>query len=314
MDFQRKMVQYSLWANCGNECKFCLRKERNPYTLEQQFKIIETIGENLKVVDWTQYPYGVSFLGGEIYNIKNCDLQNKFLELIHKVIDYVILPSNNPGVKYSSVSNCIYDPTFLFKVLDVFKDKCGIDKVDFNVSFDLKYRYKTNLDRQLVLENIRKISKRYLYRVGVQMILTQYVIDMIKQNKFNVNSFIENDIGPLNMLSFLYPHPISTGEVLDDFKFTRKDLLWFLNYIRSENYGTYLNFVNSTKNSSTVEYTGLHNRTNRNNIDSNQQPILSDGKEILNPKCGHSILYQCYSDSDKCLLCDIKAFDATIFI
>ena len=43
--------------------------------------------------------------------------------------------------------------------------------------------------------------------------------------------------------------------------------------------------------------------------DTSQQPVLSDGKETLNPKCGHSILYKCYSDSDKCILCDLKLLD-----
>ena len=35
------------------------------------------------------------------------------------------------------------------------------------------------------------------------------------------------------------------------------------------------------------------------------EPKLSDGKEIINPNCNHSVLYQCYKDSDKCILCDI---------
>ena len=41
------------------------------------------------------------------------------------------------------------------------------------------------------------------------------------------------------------------------------------------------------------------------NGETNQPPILSDGKEVL-MDCGHSILYKCYADSDKCCLCDIQ--------
>ena len=37
----------------------------------------------------------------------------------------------------------------------------------------------------------------------------------------------------------------------------------------------------------------------------NQPPILSDGKEVL-MDCGHSVLYKCYADSNKCCLCDIE--------
>ena len=44
-----------------------------------------------------------------------------------------------------------------------------------------------------------------------------------------------------------------------------------------------------------------------------EQPVLTDGKQIL-AECGHSVLYRCYSDSDKCLLCDLEALDNEIYI
>ena len=49
------------------------------------------------------------------------------------------------------------------------------------------------------------------------------------------------------------------------------------------------------------KYTGMRDK----GCDTHQEPVLSDGKEELT-ECGHSILYRCYSDSDECMLCDIK--------
>jgi len=115
-------------------------------------------------------------LGGEIYYITNVELQNEFLTLIDKIIDKIIKPSNNEFCRYSSVTNGLYDPEFLCKVLDKFKNTVGIKYVDLNFSYDLKYRYDTPEKQKLVLDNIRYINKRYNIKVGIQMILTQYAI------------------------------------------------------------------------------------------------------------------------------------------
>lgn len=300
------MVQYSVWSNCSNSCDFCLRREREFYTLQKQLDSIAFIKKNINFIDWKhEYSYGISLLGGEIYYIQNKQLQNAFMDLINDIITKILLVSQNPDCKYSSVTNGLYDPVFLFKVIDLICDKVGLEKIDLNFSYDLKYRYKSDYDRQLVLNNIKKFHTKYNYIVGVQMILTQHLINQIKNGKFNLNKFIEQDICG-NTLSFLYPHPIHTGKILNDFFFSRKDFLWFLQYLKNTNSQVYLNTIYSTKNSGIFKYTGFKHKDNINKYD--QQPVLSDGKEIINA-CGHSILYKCYSDSDKCMLCDILALE-----
>ena len=172
----------------------------------------------------------------------------------------------------------------------------------------MKYRYKNEERRKLVLKNINDFHQRYNYKVGVQMILTQYVIDMWKRGEFDVNKFIDENI-PGNTLCFLYPHPIETGLNLTDFNFKRRDLFDFLKYLKEANYFVYVSFMLSTMNSCSYKYTGLKNRTS---LDFTEEPKFTDGKEILT-ECGHSILYRCYTDSDKCLLCDLMAFDEEVF-
>ena len=44
------------------------------------------------------------------------------------------------------------------------------------------------------------------------------------------------------------------------------------------------------------------------------KPHLTNGKEILNKVCGHSILYQCYADSNKCMFCDLLQLDKDAFL
>ena len=305
------MVQYGVWSNCCNACDFCLRKERIPYSKKKQLFWLDNIKKNIPLIDWKdKFSYGISLLGGELYYITDKELQESFLELIDIIIEKILKVSKNPNCKYSTVTNGIYNPDFLFKVIDKIINTVGIEKIDVNFSYDLKYRFKTEETRKLCLDNINKFHKRYNYSVGVQMILTQYVINLWKDNKFDVNSFIENDI-PGNMLCFLYPHPIHTGKKLKDFFFKRSDFLKFILYLKHSNNMVYKSFLYSTKNSGVFKYTGLINKLYP---DITEQPVLADGKEILNENCGHSILYKCYSDSDKCVLCDLMKLDEEVYI
>lgn len=310
MDNNQYMVQYGVWSNCCNACDFCLRKERIPYSKEKQLFWLDNIKKNIPLIDWKdKFSYGISLLGGELYYITDKDLQDSFLELIDIIIEKILKVSKNPNCKYSTVTNGIYDPEFLFKVIDKIVNAVGIEKVDVNFSYDLKYRFKTEEARKLCLDNINAFHNRYNYNVGVQMILTQHVINLWKDNKFDVNSFIENEI-PGNTLCFLYPHPIHTGKKLKDFFFKRSDFLKFILYLKHSNNTVYKSFLYSTKNSGVFKYTGLINKLYP---DITEQPVLADGKEILN-ECGHSILYKCYSDSDKCLLCDLMKLDEEVYI
>ena len=303
------MVQYSVWSNCCNNCDFCLRRERIPYSREKQLLTLRRTRKNLDFVDWKgKFSDGISLLGGELYYIEDKELQDEFMLLIDDIIEKVLKVSPNPNVKYSTVTNGIYNPEFLYRVIDRIVDKVGIQAVDLNFSYDLKYRYKNEERRKLVLKNINDFHQRYNYKVGVQMILTQYVIDMWKRGEFDVNKFIDENI-PGNTLCFLYPHPIETGLNLTDFNFKRRDLFDFLKYLKEANYFVYVSFMLSTMNSCSYKYTGLKNRTS---LDFTEEPKFTDGKEILT-ECGHSILYRCYTDSDKCLLCDLMAFDEEVF-
>ena len=299
------MVQFGLWPNCSNACDFCLLKNKVFLSKEKMIQEIRNTRKNIDVIDWTgKFSYGISLLGGEIYFTQDREIQTEYLALVDDIIEKILKVSPNPRVRYSTVTNGLYDPTFLFEVVDKISGAVGIKCVDVNFSYDLKYRFKTDERRKLCLENINKFHDRYDYDVGVQMILTQYLIDYVREGKFDINKFLKEEI-PGCSLCLLYPHKVRTGKILTDFNFKRNDFLWFLQYLREENPFVFRSFVESTRNSGIFKYTGRYDKGG----DTNQQPVLSDDKEIINNKCGHSVLYQCYSDSDKCMLCDINNFD-----
>lgn len=295
------MVQYSVLPNCTNNCKFCLRKDTRVLSTEEIIKRINDISENIDIVDWNgKFRKGISLLGGEVYGYRDEQYEAAFLGLVDKICTKIL--SVGPGAKYSTVTNGIYEPDFLYKCIDKIVMESGICHVDVNFSYDLKYRYRNERDRQLVLKNINAFHKRYEYRVGVQMILTQYVINEVLSNKWSIKHFEQKEI-PGNQLVFLYPHPIRAEKAhLPDFFFRRDDFLKFMLHLEAKHQRIHSNTIMSAKNSGTFKYTGLFDPDKPND----QEPILADGKEVLQDTCGHSVLYQCYSDSDRCMLCDIE--------
>lgn len=297
-------IQYGLWPNCPNSCQFCLLKDKKFISEKKQIKVINDVITNIQHQDWTnKFSAGISLLGGEVYYVKSERVQEKFMELIDVIIDKILLVSTNPACKYSTVTNGLYNPEFLYRVVDRIVERAGIEKVDVNFSFDFKYRFKSENAKALVLRNINAFHQRYDYRVSVQMILTQYVIDLWKAGKFNVSEWEQENI-PGNLIAFLYPHPVIHGEEPPDLRFKRSDFLAYMQHLRSSEYEHFINFVHSTINSERFKYTGLEERHGKKKIDVTQIPILSDGKEIKT-SCGHSVLYRCYSDSDRCMLCDL---------
>ena len=300
------MVQYDLWNNCSNSCDFCLIYRKRILNNEQMIERIDQIIDNINYVGdrWTtQFSDGISLLGGEVYFITDLNVQEKLMELIDHIIDKILLPNKVLGhiCKYSTVTNGIYQPDLLFRMIDRIVEKVGIEFVDVNFSYDLKYRFHTEESRLLCLENMRKFSERYNYRIGAQMVVTEYLIDMINNKEFDIGEF-QNKIVPNSIVEFLYPHEVHTGKVLDDFQFSRDKFLRFLIWLKANYYENFINYCDSINNSSIFKYTGLYINADWS---IEIEPKLSDGKEIINPNCNHSVLYQCYKDSDKCILCDI---------
>lgn len=311
------MVQLGLHSKCCNRCDFCLLKENGINTIDKILEEIEHAKENIKYIstredNWlTKFSDGISLLGGEIFFIQDESYKKAILELIDVILEYVLIPNKkNKKCRFSTVTNGMYDPNWLlFPVVDKIASVVGIDHVDVNFSYDLKYRFHSDAARERTEKTINEFHKRYNYICGVQMILTQNVIDMYLKG-WRTYKLIEEKF-PGNMISFLYPHPINRGkdyageQELEGFCFTRESFFKFINILRKEEPRVFQSFLYSTRNSGVFKYTMLYEKIK---VDTTQMPLLSDGKELLSDDCHHSILYKCYSNSDKCMLCDLEEF------
>ena len=302
------MVQYGLWPNCTNSCDFCLLLDRDYKSVEERLHMLDAIKENIAFVDWKdKFSNGISLLGGEIYYTESNKIKESFLDLIEKIINIIIIP--NKTAVYSTVTNGIYDSSILLEpTLDLFKKYEVLDQVDINFSWDLKYRFHNNESLQSMIKNVNMVHDKYTLYPTVQTCLTQYLIDAHLNDGFSLLEY-QKEHFPNTKLSLLYPHKINTGKILDDFFFTRDSLFRFIKYLKAHNQNELIqHLIQSVINSSQFKYTGLWIRDdiykgNKLKKEIEQAPTLENKQNLT--ECGHSDMYRCYTDSDKCLLCDL---------
>ena len=303
------MVQYGLWPNCTNNCDFCLLRDRVYKSKEERLRLLEAIKENITLIDWKdKFSDGISLLGGEVLYTDYDEIKESFLDLIDKIVNVIFSQSNI--AKLSIVSNGIYDPNILLiPTIEKLKSRSVLDRFDLNFSYDIKYRFHSEESRLKAISNINLVYDNYGMVPCVQTCLTQYLIDAHLDNSFNIFEFQKNNF-PHSVLTFLYPHKINTGKVLTDFFFTRSSLMKFVKWMKKNGHQYELeNFIYSVINSSQFKYTGLFYRGDvledkkEKEEEIRQEPTL-EKKQILT-SCGHSQLYRCYSDCDKCMLCDL---------
>ena len=298
------MVQYGLWPNCTNHCDFCLLLDREYKTVEQRLYILNTVKENIDYIGerWKdKFSDGISLLGGEIFYTDSEEVKESFMDLIDIIIKKILKPIDS--AVFSVVTNGIYDSNILLEpVIEKLIENDILQKFNLNFSYDLKYRFHTEESLNLMIKNTNMVYDKYGIIPFVQTCLTQYLIDAHLNNSFNIFEY-QKEHFPNTELAFLYPHKINTGKVLDDFFFSRISFFKFVTWLKNNGYNESLRkFIQSVINSSQFKYSGIFIRNN-NTIKVEQMPTL-ERKQILTD-CGHSQLYRCYSDSHKCMLCDI---------
>ena len=315
------MIQYGIHSKCNGCCKFCLIRDETVLSMDEIYAELERVKENIRFIstqeeNWTNaYNNGVSLLGGELFFIKDEKYKQLLLEAVDVVIEEILKVSPNPNVRLSTVTNGCYDPEWLlFPFVDMVVESVGLQHIDVNFSYDLDYRFNSEEKRLRVVKTINEFHERYNYVAGIQMILTQNVIDRILNEGWRPKDFVQ-ELFPGNQLAFLYPHGVHRGNdfkgerELPGFFFTRESFIKTMRILKNEDPFLFEAFMKSTRNSAVFKPTGLYFKGDTGWAE--QKPIYADGKEVVNKDCPlqHSSLYKCYIDSDKCMLCDLEAIN-----
>lgn len=187
----RTFLQFNLWNNCNNGCKFCYNNKLNFSSTEDQIKDLQFINSELDRIK-DQYDE-VGFIGGEFFDdqISNDVVKKLFYEMFEKL-------SKSTSLKKLYVATSLMYPigNYLLEFLDYLSSINLLDKTLLCTSYDLKYRFKSEIDRMIWIRNVRSLKSRKEYstlKIHVEIIMTQFLMDAINNGSFNPGEFCSSN-------------------------------------------------------------------------------------------------------------------------
>lgn len=295
------IYEFLLWNTCKNNCGFCHQKAnkgRFPGKFPddegkyKSIKLVEQYIKNGNYIDGSD----ILMMGGELFDTKLSEkTERAFMQLIDTIFTRL---HNRKLFRFYFNSNLIYeDMDLLYKVLDRFYNfekfcknghwKCFVpeNRVFFTTSYDIAYRYRTEDDRHLVEDNLKKLSKRYPHITKTaNFILTDKGCEFLLSNPEFPREFQDEYGCRLNPIPYIILDPAMAAT-----RKTVQQTLLALNYADPYFLRTYINNMKADKERVLLEFDG----TKLSNASSKNAP------------CGHNEnFHRVYKDDNRCFICD----------
>lgn len=180
-----KFIQYQLWQECRNGCKFCSERCQKIVDKEWTLNFVLNKLDDPEVYDYEE----VGIIGGEIFDnqLENKTVRNKFYQLTKKIAE---MPHFK---KIYIATSLIYDMnTYLIPYLEYLRELNVMNKVLLCTSYDVKYRFNTKDKEKLWEDNMLYLQKYYPdCKLHVETIVTQHFINAVLEGEFDIRKFCE---------------------------------------------------------------------------------------------------------------------------
>lgn len=211
-------VQFELWKDCSNGCKFCFNKGQKDI---DKITSIEFIMDKLNDPMIKEYDE-IGFNGGELFDkqLDDSNVEKKFYNMFDICIKLI-----NEGYinKIYIASALLFDmKKHLIPFLD-YANKNGIlENLLLCSSYDLKYRFYTDDRKKLWQDNMIQLHQKYpTLKLHTEIILTGFFIDAVLNDEFNIQQFCDTYH---TRIDYIEP---SSGLYYYDIKDASKDLINF---------------------------------------------------------------------------------------
>lgn len=278
----KKIYEFLLWDNCNNNCKFCFQR-KNPRLFNQKDRKY-ILNQVIEFIHSDKFIKGSHILicGGEIFDKPSdfCFLNKFFHKIIELMLnDYIDLLYINTNLIYKNIKG-------LSDFLDIIKDFNLFDRLKFTTSYDIAGRFKSEEDKQLVLDNIKYINITYPNcNIVTNIILTKQACESIINKELSIKSFMNTYNCWVNLIPYI---------VLDkNLEPTRTQVFKALLTVDNECTGYLDRYI---PNMSITQEKLLYMYKN-NEFQFCSCPISS---------CGHSVNFKKYSSKKTCFCCDLK--------
>ena len=287
-------LEFLLWSNCMNKCKFCWQRLFNDETtwLDEEHKLNAICGCS-EIIAEKAHDCTIMIVGGEVY----CDQGEKVNEALKKLYTQIAEKARAGEVEllYAN-TNLTYDNREnLVNLLDAFE---GVeDALRLTTSFDLKGRFNEST-KKMFLDNLAFINENYpkVHSV-VNMIVTKAVADAVLKEGYNTHWLLEeypHAVAEVNLIPYI---PIKGDRSLD-VKFSENvKVLEIANKRRPGYLKNYIQSLDSNQHKELFEYhcdVGYVDRT-----------------ASTNP-CGHNENFTLVNGADdgchECYICKLKEY------
>lgn len=278
----KPIYEFLLWDNCNNNCKFCFQRQNSRiFNLKQREQILNTVIQFLNSSNYQRNSH-ILICGGEIFdNINNVNILDNFFK---KIIS--LMNNNIIDLLYINTNLIYQNKTILYNFLNLIQENKLFNRLKFTTSFDLYGRFKNQYSKNLMLNNLIQIKKKYIdINIVTNIILTKIICNNIINKTFSIKQFMKK----YNCLVNLIPYIIYTNELIAD----RNQIFKALKTV----------FIQNPQYIDYYIYNISINQQKKLYIYKNNQLIY---KSCKMSQCGHSVNFKRYSNKNTCFCCDLQ--------
>lgn len=278
------IIEFLLWDNCNNHCKFCFLKGNDGKCIlddNKKAQSINLVNDHIHTLNNCD----ILLCGGELFDTKFSDKTNNCFVTM---IDTIIKKLKNNDIRYVYVNtNLIYDMDIqLIEFLNKFRCNNLIDRLKFTTSYDLVGRYKDSYSEKLFIDNVHRLRVEYPnMKIIANMVLTKQVCNLILNNDISIKDLQDSLDVDINTIPYII--------LLDSMAPTKELVMDTLLHINNEIPG----YLNTYIKRFTID----QKRVLFKFLGDSLVELTSDTN-----KCNHSVNFTQYTKEGSCFICDLE--------
>lgn len=151
-------IQFELWKNCSNGCKFCFNRGLPCSSIEDKIRIIKEVKYRLERLNYDYYDK-IGLIGGELFGDQIDDEQ--VFSVLYDLFEFFVTLIKQNKINQINFTTNLLNPNNekMFKILNMIQKFGVLNRFELCTSYDSKYRFNNNFD--LWDQNMLYIMKTY---------------------------------------------------------------------------------------------------------------------------------------------------------
>ena len=264
-----KFVQFELWKECHQGCKFCCNKGQPKINKKESIKYVMDILNSEEIKEYNE----IGFIGGEFFNGEIEEVKEEFYKIFEKVKELNF-------DKIYITATLVYDINqWLTPFFSYLRDLQILNRVMICTSFDTIYRFKSQEEKELWKLNMKFLKSIFPeITLHTEIILTEAFMESVLNNEFSIENFrnyFESGLDFIEPSSGLfYKDKEEAAKNLPMFFPKKSTFISFLKKVAVENHWIDLNTLLS-----------MELRSNKLYFIANGQRLVADNRREGDGKC-----------------------------